>query len=67
MEFKEGDAVLYESKETHIESLTEDGSAVIANPSWDWDTEGECVDLDIDYDIPFWITVPIGELKPLKP
>ena len=63
MSFKLGQEVLYEGKPTHIEEIHEDETCTIANPDWDWDTEGECVSLDVDYGIPYWITVKLTSLK----
>jgi len=63
--FKEGQEVKYEDKETHIETLNDDGTCVIANPYWDWDDEGYSVSECIDYDTPYWIKVKITELYPL--
>jgi len=63
MKFIEGQEVKYKNKETHIETLNNDGTCVIANPFWDWDEEGLCVDEGIDYDIPYWITVKLTELN----
>ena len=58
----EGQDVMYEGNKTHIETLNNDGTCVIANPDWDWDEEGECVSLGVDYDMPYWIKVKITEL-----
>jgi len=63
MNFKEGQKVNYENKETHIETLNNNGSCIIANPFWNWDEEGLCVDEGIDYDVPYWINVKITELN----
>ncbi len=63
MEFKEGDNVKYNDKETHLENIYEDGTCRIKNPDWDWDEEAECVANEIDYDVPFWITVNLVELN----
>ncbi|MGI0106738.1 hypothetical protein [Salinimicrobium sp. WS361] len=61
--FKPGDEVLYQGKENFIEEIYPDGEAKIKNPSWDWDEEGEYVEADETYDEPFWIYVPLSELK----
>lgn len=62
-EFKKGQNVKYEGKETHIEVLHGDGTCNIANPYWDWDDEAMCVNNGIEYDVPFWITVKLSELS----
>ena len=61
--FKEGKEVKYNGKETYIEEIYKDGMCKIANPDWDYDEEGLCVSLDINYDIPYWINVNISELS----
>jgi len=63
MTFEAGQDVIYDGRKTHIEMIYEDGSILIANPYWDWDSEGECVKSDLDYDVPYWITVKKSELK----
>ena len=63
MNFTVGQSVFYKNKQTHIEQIYKDGTCMIANPDWDWDEEGLCVDNDLEYDIPYWITVNISELK----
>jgi hypothetical protein len=63
MNFKEGQKVNYKNKETHIETLNDDGSCIIANPIWNWDEESLCVDEGFDYDVPYWINVNITELN----
>jgi hypothetical protein len=60
---KEGQKVKYENKETHIETLNNDGTCIIMNPDWNWDEEGLCVNEGIDYDVDFWIKVNIKELN----
>ncbi len=62
MENFEGQKVKYEGKETHIEKIYLDGTCLIANPDFDFDFEGECISRDIDYDVPYWITVKLSEL-----
>jgi len=63
MDFKEGQNVIYEGRETHIETLNNNGTCVVANPFWDWDDEGSCVDDGITYDMPYWIKVKLSELS----
>jgi hypothetical protein len=59
----DGQEAKYEGKKTFIEKLNEDETCVIRNPDWDWDEEAECVNSEIDYDIPYWITVNISDLQ----
>ena len=61
--FKEGQTVKYEGKETHIEVIHSDGTCNIANPNWDWDEEAQCVNAGLEYDVPYWITVKLSELS----
>jgi hypothetical protein len=63
LNFKSGQKVLYQGKESHIEILHDNGTCVIANPQWNWDEEAECVEIGIEYDIPYWITVNLSELS----
>lgn len=63
MKFQEGQEVKYNGETTHIETIYDDGTCRIQNPDWNWDAEAECVAYDIDYDVPFWITVKIEELS----
>lgn len=57
----EGQKVIYEGKETHVEKVLKNDRVMIANPNWDWDEEAQCVDADIEYLVPYWITVDIKE------
>jgi|AntRauTorckE5430_2_1112549.scaffolds.fasta_scaffold22191_3 hypothetical protein len=61
--FKIGESVIYEGKETEVESITEDNNYVIPNPEWDYYLEYECVIEDIYYGVPYWIVVKESELK----
>jgi hypothetical protein len=63
MKFHEGQEVKYNGATTCIDIIYDDGTCRIQNPDWDWDTEAECVANDIDYNVPFWITVKIEDLK----
>lgn len=63
MEFKQGEEILYKGKETFIEEIFSDGTAKIANPAWDWDEEGEYVEMDEEYDVPYWISVSLEDLE----
>ena len=58
----EGQAVIYKGKETHVEKVLKNDRVMIANPDWDWDEEGMCVDSGIEYLVPYWITVNVTEL-----
>ena len=58
----EGQAVIYKGKETHVEKVLKNDRVMIANPDWDWDEEGMCVDSGIEYLVPYWITVNESEL-----
>jgi hypothetical protein len=58
----EGQKVIYKGKETHVEKVLNNDRVMIANPDWDWDKEGLCVDNDIEYLVPYWITVDVKEL-----
>jgi len=58
----EGQIVKYKGKETHVEKVLKGGRVLIANPEWDWDKEGMCVDSGIEYLVPYWITVNESEL-----
>jgi len=58
----EGQIVKYKGKETHVEKVLKGGRVLIANPEWDWDEEGMCVDSGIEYLVPYWITVNVTEL-----
>ena len=60
---KLGDNVKYKNKQTFIEVLNNDLTCVVMNPEWNWEEEALCVDNDIDYDVPYWITVGLKELK----
>lgn len=66
MEFKVGQSVNYKNKESRIEEICADGLFKIANTDWDWNEEAECVYLDIEYDVPYWIYVKESELSILK-
>ena len=59
----EGQTVKYKGKETHVEKVLKGGRVIIANPEWDWDEEGMCVDAAIEYLVPYWITVNESELN----
>jgi len=62
--FQQGQHVIYENKETHIETLNNsNGTCVISNPFWDWDEEGSCVNEGVDYDTPYWIVVKLTDIK----
>ncbi|MFZ1496592.1 MAG: hypothetical protein WAS72_06010 [Saprospiraceae bacterium] len=61
--FTIGQTVKYNGKETHIEVLHRDGTCNIANPDWNWDEEAECVANNLEYDVPYWITVKLSELS----
>lgn len=61
--FKEGQKVKYDGKETHIEKIHEDGTCNIANSYWDWDDEAQYVNDGIEYDVPYWITIKLSELS----
>ena len=63
MNFTEGQKVIYEGSETHIETMHDNETCAIANPAWNWDEEAECVGAEIDYNIPYWITVKLTELN----
>jgi len=63
MKYEEGQTVEYAGKQTHIETIFEDGTCNIANPFWDWDEEGEYVRNDEEYDVPYWLTVKLSELN----
>lgn len=58
----EGQKVIYQDKETHVEKVLKGGRVLIANPKWDWDEEADCVDAEIEYLVPYWITVSAEEL-----
>jgi hypothetical protein len=55
----EGQDVLYRGKKTYIEVIHNNHTCNIANPYWNWDEEAS----DSDYDVPYWITVKLSELK----
>lgn len=59
-DFKVGQKIKYKGKESHIEVIHNDGTCNIANPEWDWDMEAECVNLGIDYNVPYWINVKLN-------
>lgn len=59
---KPGDKVFYDGKKNVIEEILEDGSVKIQNPDWDSDAEAEDVEMDEDYDVPFWIYVSKDKL-----
>ena len=63
MKYKEGQKVKYDGKETHIETIFNNEICNIANPFWDWDDEAECVRENVDYDMPYWLTVKFSELN----
>jgi hypothetical protein len=63
MEFKEGQNVSFNGKQTHIENIYDDETCRIANPDWDWDEEAACVANGIDYDVPYWITVKLSKIN----
>jgi hypothetical protein len=60
---KAGEDVKYQNKETFIEFVNHDLTCIIMNPDWSWEEEGLCIENDIDYDIPYWITVNINKLN----
>jgi len=63
MEFYPGQEVKYNGKTTHIDVIYGDQTCRIVNPDWDWDMEAECVAADLEYEVPFWITVNIQDLS----
>jgi hypothetical protein len=63
MKFQEGQEVKYNGQVTHIDIIYDDKTCRIQNPDWDWDMEAECVANGVDYDVPFWITVKLSDLK----
>lgn len=63
----EGQKVIYQGKETHVEKVLKAGRVLIANPEWDWDEEGLCVDSGIEYLVPYWITVDANDLVEIDP
>lgn len=59
----EGQNVKYQGKETYVEKVLKGGRVMIANPEWDWDEEAGCVDAEVEYTVPYWITVNLSDLE----
>jgi hypothetical protein len=62
-DFKTGQEVMFQGRQTHIEKVNDDSTFVIANPFWEWDDEDYCISIGEDYDMPYWITVDLSELS----
>jgi hypothetical protein len=61
--FKEGQEVIYNGMKTFIEIMHCDETCNIRNPYWNWDDEANCVNEGISYDVEYWITVALSDLK----
>lgn len=60
---EEGQQVLYDGHEVHVEEVYEDGMVRINNPYWNWDDEAVMVNDGLDYCVPHWISVKRSEIK----
>lgn len=58
--------VLYNEKNTIILKYNEDATCIIINPDYDYDLEKECHINNIEYGIPYCITVSLLDLTPIK-
>ena len=63
----EGQEARYKGQKTFIKTIHSGGKVTIVNPEWDWDMEADCVANDIEYTVPFWITVNASELTKIDP
>ncbi len=60
--YRVGQKIFYKKKETYIEDISKCGkNIVIANPFWDWDEEGLCSEIGVEYDLSYWIKININD------
>lgn len=64
--YRVDEIVIYDDKKTTIQNFNGDGTCNIINPDYDYDLEKECHLNDIEYDIPYRLTVRISELTPIE-